>query len=329
MPGHGRLRDLLGYAAPGGTGQTGRVTPGDRIAAIRDISAGLARQPWHDINLVLEQFGFTTGYYNDWSDAPRDMYVQSMVKTASDSELATLLAYVLSTSSAEGVVTEPPAGVWPEGHLRVFLSHLSVHKSVAHAVAEGLARFGIHGFIAHDIIEPTRDWQDVIEGALRTCEAAIFFLHDGFRESLFCDQEVGFVLSRRIPYVALQLGGVPPHGFLGRHQGAYAVGQEPHQLRDTIVTVLAAQPQLETPMTEGLVRAFCSTGSWDNTRKLWPLLSARPNFTPDQMQRLVWAAEVNVDIYRAALFTGNGKDEVLALVARHGGSTEPVPPTGR
>jgi hypothetical protein len=304
------------------------VTPGERIAAIRDISAGLAQQPWHEINLVLEQFNFSTGYYNDWADAPRDMYVQSMVKSMPDDELETLLAYVRSTSVADGVVTEPPAGVWPEGNLRLFLSHLSVHKAEVHEVGEGLKRYGIHGFVAHDSIEPTRDWQDVIEGALRTCEAAVFFLHDGFRESSFCDQEVGFILAQRVPYVALQLGTAPPHGFLGRHQGAYAVNQKPFQLRDTIVNVLASQPQLETPMTEGLVRAFCSTGSWDNTRKLWPLVSTRPNFTPDQMRRLIWAAETNVDIYDAALPSGNGKDEVLALVRRHGGSTEPVPPQG-
>lgn len=308
------------------TRQTSRMTPGERIAAIRDISDGLAQQPWHDINLVLEQFGFQTGYYDDWSDAPRDMYVQSMVKAALDSDLTSLLEYVRQTASTD-FVSEPPAGIWPEGHLRVFLSHLSAYKSMAHALAEGLARFNIHGFVAHDSIEPTRDWQDVIEAALRTCDAAVFLLHDGFRESPFCDQEVGFILSRRVPYVSLQLGQGAPHGFLGRHQGAYAVGQEPHLLPDMIVNVLAAQPQLEVAMTEGLVRAFCSTGSWDNTRKLWPLLSARPNFTHEQMQRLVWAAEVNVDIYNAALPSGNGKEQLLALVASHGGSVTPVPPT--
>lgn len=212
------------------------MTPGERIAAIRDISAGLGQQSWHDINLVLEQFDFSTAYYDDWADSPRELYVQSMVKSSPDDRLQSLLAYVRSTSTTAGVVTEPPAGVWPEGSLRLFLSHLSAHKATVHEVNEGLKRYGIHGFVAHDSIEPTRDWQDVIEGALRTCEAAVFFLHDGFRSSAFCDQEVGFVLARRVPYVALQLETAPPHGFLGRQQGAYAVNQTPLQLRDTLVS---------------------------------------------------------------------------------------------
>ena len=60
-------------------------------------------------------------------------------------------------------------GVWTPNRIRVFVSHTSGHRNEVAQLAAELDRFAFSCFVAHDAIEPTRQWQEVIELALRTC----------------------------------------------------------------------------------------------------------------------------------------------------------------
>lgn len=51
-------------------------------------------------------------------------------------------------------------------------------------------------FVAHAAINPTEEWQQVIEYALRSCDACAALLAPGFKESDWTDQEVGFCMAR-------------------------------------------------------------------------------------------------------------------------------------
>ena len=53
----------------------------------------------------------------------------------------------------------------------------------------------------HVQLEPSRDWQEVIETALRTCHVLVAHETPGFKESNWTDQEVGWVLGRGIPAI--------------------------------------------------------------------------------------------------------------------------------
>jgi hypothetical protein len=52
--------------------------------------------------------------------------------------------------------------------------------------------------------------------ALRSCHAAAVFLHEGFRDSVWTDQEVGYCLDRRLPILPIKYDA-DPHGFLARY----------------------------------------------------------------------------------------------------------------
>ena len=49
---------------------------------------------------------------------------------------------------------------------RLFISHVSKDKAVAHRFREALASYSITGFVAHYDIEPTCAWEREIERAL-------------------------------------------------------------------------------------------------------------------------------------------------------------------
>jgi len=108
--------------------------------------------------------------------------------------------------------------IWGSGHVRVFLSHKAEYKEETSKLKEWLGRCGIACFVAHEDIQPTQDWQREIEYALRSMDAVVALLTEGFHQSNWTDQELGIALGRGVPVVAVCLD-IPPYGFVGKHQG--------------------------------------------------------------------------------------------------------------
>jgi hypothetical protein len=107
--------------------------------------------------------------------------------------------------------------IWRPNRLRVFISHLSDNKDDAIFLKQQLSKYAIRGFVAHADIELGSRWEDVIEDALRSCHSLIALLHPGFHESKWTDQEVGFVMGRKLPVFTIHLGETP-YGFLSKFQ---------------------------------------------------------------------------------------------------------------
>ena len=106
----------------------------------------------------------------------------------------------------------------PKQGCDVFISHLATYKEEAKQLKEKLKCFGISSFVAHEDIEPTAEWQDEIENALRNAKCLVALLKDGFRDSAWTDQEVGFAYARGIKIIPV-MQGVAPYGFIGKIQG--------------------------------------------------------------------------------------------------------------
>jgi hypothetical protein len=110
--------------------------------------------------------------------------------------------------------TEDVPSFWQPGFFRLFITHLAGHKPSAHRLKEALAKFPVAAFVAHDDIEPTREWQAEIERALRTMDALVAMVAPTFIESRWCDQEVGIAIGRGKLVLPLR-AGADPHGFMG------------------------------------------------------------------------------------------------------------------
>src|SRR5262249_2168653 len=96
--------------------------------------------------------------------------------------------------------------VWDEGRFRLFISHTHEHKAAVGWQKGGLALLGIDAFVAHDDIEPSREWQVVIEEALASCDAVAAWLTPDSPDSHWTDQEVGFCVGRTIQVIPVQVG---------------------------------------------------------------------------------------------------------------------------
>lgn len=128
----------------------------------------------------------------------------------------------LSPELGEGAAEEA-ASFWQPGFFRLFISHTSASKTSAHNLKNSLAKHQVASFVAHDDIEPTKEWQAEIERALRTADAMTAIVTPDFIQSKWCDQEVGIAFGRGKLVIPLRKGA-DPHGFLGKYQGLQTTG---------------------------------------------------------------------------------------------------------
>lgn len=187
---------------------------------------------------------------------------------------------------------------WEAGTFRLFISHSSVNRTLAHSLRNELQAYGIDAFVAHDTVKPTDDWQDVIEYALRTADAMVALLSKEFRRSRWCDQEVGAVVVQNKLIVSACLGRVP-HGFLARHQGLKATDLSPGELADKLFRLLVKNTKTQPALSAALVALFEGSNSYqkakDNSRRLGMV----PRLDKDLRRRVRAALKRNRQIHEA------------------------------
>jgi hypothetical protein len=291
------------------------VDRGQRIEMIKESATLLAKREWPELDLILDQWGLPTG--NLWQGEEKLDYSIRMIKVATDEALVDLHRY-LTGESVDAAGPQP----WQQGRFKLFMSHLAIHEKLVGQIGHNLAPLGIDAFVAHDSIEPSLEWQTVIETALRACDAMVVFLHEGFHESSWCDQEVGFALARRVPLLPLNYG-VNPYGFMGKFQADRCSSRSEWEVANRIVEWLITTPAAQAAMSEALVWALENSYSYNLTRRIMPLLQRMSSYTPAQLERLDRAARSNGEVKDAVLGPHQVPTLVRALIAERGGL--PVP----
>lgn len=248
---------------------------GDRIELLKKLADRLGADDysWEDRRLVLYQFGLRVTSPNNWEDSAR-AYVIWHLEDANDETLVELDEYLFGGSSRE--VLDPATLPWESGTFRLFISHTSANAELASKLRGYFAPWRVDAFVAHTAIEPTREWERVIEAALSSCHAMTALVSDDFVASRWCDQEVGYCLARRVPIVPVRLG-VDPHGFIAKFQAARV--EHPHTapwIADGIFRALARHAALREQMVASVVHRFATTTNFDGARANFPLLREIP-----------------------------------------------------
>lgn len=141
---------------------------------------------------------------------------------------------------------------WLPGYFRLFLSHVSSFKAKTAQLQSALKPFGISAFVAHEDIEPTKEWQDEIERALFSMHALAAILTPGFHDSKWTDQEIGVALGRGLLVIPVRRA-LDPYGFIGKSQGLQASGKTVRDVADSIFKILAANAQTTGALAEAIV----------------------------------------------------------------------------
>lgn len=281
-----------------------------RINMMREAANSLIERERPEMDLILREFDCLTD--DTWHDGPLE-YALEMLHGIGDVNLVELHEYLIGRS---GVAAMGSAGPWHEGHVRVFMSHIHQQRSFVGDVKTALVKFGVDAFVAHDDIEPSQEWMNEIEIALGTCDALAAFLHPNFRDSQWCDQEVGYCLPRRVLIMPLMFGDTP-HGFLSQWQGDRCLSQSPAQVAGKIFATCLGHEPLRDKVEEALLTAFENAGSFMDAADLAERLSLIKGWTPERIARVHKAFTANDQISRSF----KARPHVEAFLQRH-----PVPP---
>jgi hypothetical protein len=130
-----------------------------------------------------------------------------------------------------------------------------------------LSLFGISGFVAHEDIEPTNNWEDEIILALNTMDACLAILTPGFEISNWTSQEVGMAVGRGSLVLPVKKG-LDPFGFIGRYQALPGNDRLPFDIATDVARILASHQQTRLVMAHGFVTSLEKSESFADSRTL-------------------------------------------------------------
>ena len=195
------------------------MKPLQRITCIKEIIRNLNERAftWDEVYSYLHEYSEDVRYYkgDDWGSL--DEYVLIQCDQFHDETLLSIHDELYGNDSIEISGETNVSSLWRAGYYRLFISHLTKDKVAISNLKKCLARYGIDCFVAHEDIEPSKEWIKEIKKALRSADALCAVFSPGFCESKWCDQEVGTALGRRIPVISIKKGA-DPHGFLSEFQ---------------------------------------------------------------------------------------------------------------
>lgn len=195
------------------------------------------------------------------------------------------------------VIPDPVANrIWDKDCFRVFLSHKAEVKKETSGLKDKLKLYGVSCFVAHEDIHPTKEWQNEIENALHTMDSFVALLTDGFHDSLWTDQEVGFAFGRGVPIISVKLGK-DPYGFIGKFQALSCTWE-------TAPTEIAKILIKKEPMLNAYIKAVQKCQGYDGGNKLAELLPFIDRLSDNQIDKLVKAFNENKEVYNSYGFNG-------------------------
>ncbi|MDQ7084793.1 MAG: toll/interleukin-1 receptor domain-containing protein [Sulfurovum sp.] len=164
------------------------------------------------------------------------------------------------------------ATFWEQGHFKLFISHLAKYKKTASNLQNLLLIYGISGFVAHEDIEPSKEWQEEIEIALHSMDALTAILMEGFKESNWCDQEVGFAVGKDVLIIPIRKE-IDPYGFIGKYQAIKGRDTSVQKVAKSIFETIIKHPKTRHTMLMIFINLIANSTHIDTALKQLEILS--------------------------------------------------------
>lgn len=276
------------------------MRPIEKIELLEKIATELqARMTYSDIDVYLAAFGVEARYIQSSYNSKR-VYVKDNLANATP-ELLISIAQDLDFESLPSQSVKKTPTHWRTGQFRLFLSHLATFKVQASALQSALNNYAISSFVAHEDIEPAKEWQDEIEASLHSMDALAVLLTEGFKDSNWCDQEVGVAVGRDVLVIPVRKG-VDPYGFIGKFQGIQGQGKTVGEVAKAIFDTLVSSPRTRNRMIRCLCNAVSQSTDIDDAIQRLKILSAIEKLPNEELEQLRSAVADNSLLIKSESF---------------------------
>lgn len=244
-----------------------------------------ARMTFSEIDGYFESYKIPTDHQPSYNS--KAVYVKEVLPKVDDStilEIASELKINHPVVGNSGITIFEQPNFWKPGHFRLFISHLASFKATIGKLKYELEKYGISSFVAHEDIEPTKEWQHEIEKGLFTMDALCAVLMPGFKDSNWTDQEVGIAIGRDVLVIPIRREQ-DPYGFIGKYQGFQAAGKNLSDVAQGIFEIIANHKKTKSILINNLVDLFLLSNSVEEGLERLKALSL-VNLSDDKARQL-------------------------------------------
>jgi len=259
----------------------------DKIKLIDKIGRELqARMTFKEIHSYFESYGIPTDHEPSFNS--KYVYVKEVLPKVQDEtiiEIADELDLLIPDDIDLSAIIESDATFWKPGHFKLFISHIASFKKTISLLKHKLEKYGISSFVAHEDIEPTKEWQVEIEKGLISMDALCAVLMSGFKESNWTDQEIGFAIGRDVLIIPL-IKGLDPYGFIGKYQGFQAEGKNISEVAHGIFKIVSTHNKTKNKYLNVLIELILLANSVDQAIDLLNSLSEIEDIPKSKIENL-------------------------------------------
>lgn len=221
----------------------------EKLALIDKIGRELqSRFTTNEIDLFLAEFGVSPPQ-NVMVNSKWVYSKQALSGVPEKTVLRIAAELDMPVSAAAGAFMPPPRNWAGTKFFRLFISHISKDKVIATRLKECLAPLAISGFVAHEDIHPTLEWQSEIERAMHTMDGFIAVHTTGFSGSYWTQQEIGFALGRGTKVISFKMGE-DPTGFISKQQALPRRNRTAEAIAKEIDTLLSQDRRTSERLAE-------------------------------------------------------------------------------
>jgi hypothetical protein len=190
---------------------------------------------------------------------------------------------------------DPSERIWKPGYLRLFLSHKSNFKRETSLLKTHLERYGVDCFVAHEDIEPTREWLKEIEAALMSMDALAALLTPDFSESNWTDQEVGVAIGRKVPVFPMRLGK-DPYGLIGKFQGVPCKASAMDGAAAALMSIAWKNSILLPQLKRCTIARLVTAETFSHAQSLWERIETFDSLEPMLIEEIERAYQENKQV---------------------------------
>jgi len=190
---------------------------------------------------------------------------------------------------------------WEQGYFKLFISHLAKYKKTASDLQKMLLIYGISGFVAHEDIAPSKEWQEEIEKALHTMDALTAILMEGFKESNWCDQEIGFAVGKDVLIIPIRKE-LDPYGFIGKYQAIKGYDTTVQEVAKLIFETIIKHLKTRNHMLIIFINLISNSTDIDTALKRLTILSEIINIPIKVLEQMAEQIQNNSLLIKSKIF---------------------------
>ena len=269
-----------------------------RIAIIPLIANSLTGIDSEYASVILREHGWHRYGFLSGDVATNRRDIIDFLTDCSDDVLSSL--YNFLTSNFNDAVAEPVRDS-NLTQVKIFITHLDSQRQLASLVKDSLENEGVLGFVAHEDIQDSSEWRRSIKEELDATHGLLVIITEGIEDSVWCLQEIGWALSRKIPIAVINFGQRAPNlGFLSDIQ--FIRGNETmEKLASRVVSILKTNPVVVPMLRQFVIDSFINSGSFSRTRSIWLKLKQLGGFSQEEKDLIIDAFDHNTQLSSAGI----------------------------